>query len=123
MNTLINNSDSDNYSENTEYDSSENVDYEFITVNLPKGLIGVILGKTDNNEILVDSFRENTTVSHILQIGDILYSINNMLIYNSSTKDIVQIFNNNKDKDRVLVIKRFKISPIIHGYIENENNL
>ena len=105
MNTLLNNSDSDNYSENTEYDSSENVDYEFITVNLPKGLIGVILGKTDNNEILVDSFRENTTVSHILQIGDILYSINNMLIYNSSTKDIVQIFNNNKDKDRVLVIK------------------
>ena len=51
MNTLLNNSDSDNYSENTEYDSSENVDYEFITVNLPKGLIGVILGKTDNNEI------------------------------------------------------------------------
>ena len=123
MNTLLNNSDSDNYSENTEYDSSENIDYEFISVNLPKGLIGVILGKTDNNEILVDSFRENTTVSHILQIGDILYSINDMVICNSSTKDIVQLFNNNKDKDRVLIIKRFKISPIIHDYIENETNL
>jgi len=99
-------------------DSLEDIKFEFITINLPKGMIGVILDKSAYDEYFVKLFQKNNTVAHILQVGDILYSINNKLINNSSTSEVANLFKKYEDVERILVIKRFKIAPIIHGYIQ-----
>ena len=120
MENLVNNyneSEAFNYDEYSDDEYCNNDEHEYIVINLPKGVIGVILDKTESNGYIVKSFQTNNTVSHMLQIGDILYSINGKFINNTTTKDVVNLFKNYEDTDRVLIVKRLKIAPIIHGYI------
>lgn len=120
MENLVNNyneREAFNYDEYSDDEYCNNDEHEYIVINLPKGVIGVILDKTESNEYIVKLFQTNNTVSHMLQIGDILYSINGKFINNTTTKDVVNLFKNYEDTDRVLIVKRLKIAPIIHGYI------
>lgn len=94
------------------------IDFEFLDISLPKGMLGIILEKTDENEYIVSSFRQHSIVSHILQTGDLLYSMNGKRLIDTCTNNIINLFKDNDQNERNIIIKRFKITPIIHGYME-----
>ena len=100
-----------------ESDTDVATEFEFLDISLPNGILGIILEKTDNDEYIVSSFRQHSIVSNILQSGDLLYSMNGKRLIDTCTQNIINLFKNNDQNERNLVIKRFKITPIIHGYI------
>lgn len=102
-----------------ESDTDEDTESEFLDISLPNGILGIILEKTDGDRYIVASFKQNSVVSHILQSGDLLYSMNGKRLIDTCTQNIINLFKNCDQHERYLVIKRFKITPIIHGYIES----
>ena len=62
---------------------------------------------------------KNTTIKKgaTYQAHAILYSMNGKRLIDTCTQNIINLFKNNDQNERNLVIKRFKITPIIHGYI------
>ena len=74
--------------------------------------------KTMNTKLVL--FREHSIVSHILQSGDLLYSMNgDRFTVDTCTQNIINLFKNNDQNERHLIIRRTKITPIIHGYLES----
>lgn len=102
-----------------ETDSEGDSEFEFLDILLPKGMLGIILEKTDDDEYIVNSFRQHSIVSHILQSGDLLYSMNGERLVDTCTQNIINLFKSNEQNERHLIIKRSKITPIIHGYMKN----
>lgn len=109
----------ENYDFGTDSDIGTTAKFEYIDILLPKGMLGIILEKTDEDEYIVSSFREHSIVSHVLQSGDLLYSMNGERLIDTCTQNIINLFKNNDQHDRHLIIKRAKITPIIHGYFES----
>lgn len=109
----------ESYDFETDSDIETTAKFEYINILLPKGMLGIILEKTDNEEYIVSSFREHSIVSHILQSGDLLYSMNGERLIDTCTQNIINLFKNNDKNERHLIIKRTKITPIIHGYFES----
>ena len=115
MNSILENFD---FETDSDTESEASNEFEFLDITLPKGILGIILEKTDEDEYIVSSFREHSTVSHILQSGDLLHSMNGKRLIDTCTQNIINLFKNNDQNERHLIIKRFKITPIIHGYIK-----
>jgi len=115
MDSILENFD---YETDSDTEAEASNEFEFLDIILPKGILGIILEKTDDDEYIVSSFRQHSTVSHILQSGDLLHSMNGERLIDTCTQNIINLFKNNDQNERHLIIKRFKITPIIHGYIE-----
>lgn len=113
----------DSILESYDFETDSNIEtttnYEYIDILLPRGMLGIILEKTEDDEYKVSSFREHSIVSHILQSGDLLYSMNGDRLVDTCTQNIINLFKNNDQNERHLIIRRTKIAPIIHGYLES----
>lgn len=99
MNNLLKN-DYNNKHYSLELNTTKYID----DIDLPNGYLGLILTKEDDDCYYVNDFEETSSVKDILKIGDLIISINGILLNNYDPQGICKLFENKTN--RKLLINR-----------------
>ena len=76
-----------------------------IIIKLPKGKLGIELGKIIDEYIIID-IHVNSKMKDILKIGDIVCRLNHIELHNKDVKELQLLFFKNITAKRLLTIYR-----------------
>ena len=98
MNSLLENDYNDK-----NYQKELNTDLTFFSIYIPDGRLGMELSISDNN-YYVSNIEDTSPIKNILHVGDIIISLNEILLHNYTFDELYDLFKN--ISNRKLSVKR-----------------